>query len=258
MGVASLLHGLVHGNLLAVPIFLDLPWRTEFAAGDVTLGLLGAAAYACFGLGSVPFGHFADRHGAPRLLVICVAGIGVSLALVAASPGIEALGASLALLGLFSGSYHPTGLSLISRAVREPGRGMGWHGMGGSLGIALGPATVGGLLQVGWHWRTVAAVLVVPAIGALAVLLASRLQDRVRPSESRPFRASLRGLPTGGSSSSCLCTPSRGSRTGAVSRSSRGSSTRDRTSCCSPSARSARSPPVTWRIARAPRGSSSP
>jgi MFS family permease len=196
VGVTALLHGLVHGNILAIPVFLDLAWRSEFGADDVTLGLLAGTAYACFGLGSVPFGHLADRKGAPRLLVLCLAGIVVSLAFVAASPGIASLAASLALLGLFSGIYHPAGLSLISRVVREPGRAMGWHGMGGSLGVAAGPAAVGGLLGIGWPWRSVVGLLLVPGVAALGILVASRLRDPVTPGERRPFAPSARGILT--------------------------------------------------------------
>src|SRR3989442_4284790 len=94
---------------------------------------------------------------------------------VAASPSIPLLTVSLGALGLFSGIYHPTGLSIISRVVVEQGRGMGWHGMGGSLGIAAGPAYVGAALAVGLPLRLVAAALGGPALPARVLLLAPRL-----------------------------------------------------------------------------------
>jgi MFS family permease len=100
---------------------------------------------------------------------------------------------SLAALGFFSAVYHPTGLSVISRDVAEQGRGMGWHGMGGSLGVAAGPAFVGATLSFGWSWRAVAAVLILPAIVAAALLLANRLPDRVAANPRAPA-GSLRGL----------------------------------------------------------------
>src|SRR2546428_7936857 len=74
------------------------------------------------------------------------------MAAVAASPSVPVLAASLGALGLFSSAYHPTGLSVISRTVTEQGRGMGWHGMGGSLGIAAGPPDLGGAPPVGAAW----------------------------------------------------------------------------------------------------------
>ncbi|MGI0149619.1 MAG: MFS transporter [Thermoplasmata archaeon] len=167
------LHGMVHANLLAIPVFLNLPWRSEFLADDVTIGLLAAIVYAFFGLSSVPFGYLADRRSPSKLLFASACGIAASLASIALSPSLPVLAVSLAALGLFSGIYHPTALAAISRAVEEQGRGMGWHGMGGSLGIALGPAFVGGALTIGWSWRTVLGPLVVlPVLGA--ILLATR------------------------------------------------------------------------------------
>ena len=171
VAVAGYLHGLSHGNILAIPVFLALAWSNEFTPDPATLGLLAATAYACFGVSSVPFGYLADRRAPRPLLVLCVSGIAASLLAIAASPTLPLLALSLAALGLFSGIYHPTGLSLISRRLREPGRGFGWHGMGGSLGVALGPAAVGGLLAIGWPWRTVAALLVLPPVFGLALLL---------------------------------------------------------------------------------------
>src|SRR5436309_8625518 len=131
VAVLGFLHGVVHANILSIPVFL-LAWKTEFGADDVTLGLLAAVGYGFYGLGALPFGFLADRGAPARLLLLCAGGIAVSMLGVAASPSIPLLAVSLGALGLFSGIYHPTGLSIISRAVAEQGRGMGWHGMGGS------------------------------------------------------------------------------------------------------------------------------
>jgi MFS family permease len=190
--VTAGLHGIVHGTILSIPVLLERAWRSEFVPDDLTQGLLAATAYACFGLGSVPFGHLADRMGAPRLLVVCVLGLVASLGVLSVSPGPETLTASLALVGFFAGIYHPTGLALISRTVSAPGTGMGWHGMGGSLGIALGPAFVGGMLATGVAWRVVVAALLAPVVASLVILVASRLEDPVLTSARVTVRASVR------------------------------------------------------------------
>jgi len=192
VAVAGYLHGLSHGNILAIPVFLALARSNEFTPDPATLGLLAATAYACFGVSSVPFGYLADRQAPRPLLVLCVSGIATSLLAIAASPTLPLLALSLAALGLFSGIYHPTGLSLISRRLREPGRGFGWHGMGGSLGVALGPAAVGGLLALGWPWRTVAALLVLPPALGLALLLGLGVGGSAPLASDPP--ASLRSL----------------------------------------------------------------
>src|SRR5256712_3772424 len=197
VAVLGFLHGVVHANILSIPIFL-LAWKLEFGADDVTLGLLAAAGFGFYGLGAVPFGFLADRRPAGGLLLLCAAGIATSMVGVGASPSIPVLALSLGALGLFSGIYHPTGLSIISRVVAEQGRGMGWHGVGGSLGIAAGPAFVGAMLAIGWSWRSVAALLVIPSRVALLLLFVARLpverpapalgaSRSPRPLWSRPF-----------------------------------------------------------------------
>src|SRR3989454_6905635 len=178
VAVLGFLHGVVHANILSIPIFL-LAWKLEFGADDVTLGLLAAAGFGFYGLGAVPFGFLADRRPAGGLLLLCAAGIAISMVGVGASPSIPVLALSLGALGLFSGIYHPTGLSIISRVVAEQGRGMGWHGMGGSLGIAAGPAFVGATLAIGWSWRSVAGLLVIPGLVALTLLFVARLPSEL-------------------------------------------------------------------------------
>jgi len=190
------LHGAVHANLLAIPVFLNLAWRSEFQADDVTLGLLAAIAYFFFGISSVPFGFLADRRAPTGLLVACTVGIAAALAAMALSPSLPILAASLAVLGIASGVYHPTALSAISRAVEEQGRGMGWHGMGGSLGIALGPAFVGAALTFGWSWRIAAgSLLVLPVLGV--ILLLARPLPGSATSSRTAAPLPLRALATG-------------------------------------------------------------
>src|SRR2546426_7590661 len=162
VAVLGFLHGTVHANILSIPVFL-LTWQPEFHSDNLTLGLLAASAYIPYGLGAVPFGFLADGRAPNRLLLLCASGIAGSMAAVAASPSVPVLTASLGALGLFSSAYHPTGLSVISRTVTEQGRGMGWHGMGGSLGIAAGPPGVGGAPPVGAAWGGLAGPPLFPA-----------------------------------------------------------------------------------------------
>ncbi|HKW43781.1 MAG TPA: MFS transporter [Thermoplasmata archaeon] len=193
VGILGFLHGAVHANILAIPVFLNLAWGAAFGADTLTLGVLAAIGFSLYGLGAVPFGYLAD-HGAPgRLLGVCALGIAVAMAAIALSPSIVLLAASLAALGFFSAVYHPTGLSVISRAVAAQGRAMGWHGMGGSLGIAAGPLFVSATLALGWSWRIVAALMVVPAVVAALLLFVGRLPDSGAADPEAP-RVNLRTL----------------------------------------------------------------
>src|SRR5256885_15628531 len=127
------LHGTVHANILSIPLFL-LAWHVEFGADNLTLGLLAASAYSLYGIGAVPFGFLADRRAPDRLLLLCASGIAGSMAAVAASPSVPILPVSLGALGLFSGAYHPTGLSVIPLTATGPGVGMGRDGSRRGLG----------------------------------------------------------------------------------------------------------------------------
>src|SRR5437879_12166086 len=107
-GVAVLrfLHGTVHANILSIPLFL-LAWHGEFGADNLTLGLLAAAAYSLYGIGAVPFGFLADRRAPDRLLLLCAAGIAVSVPAVAAGPSGPILSSAPGALGPCSGARHP-------------------------------------------------------------------------------------------------------------------------------------------------------
>jgi len=192
----AFIHGLVHGNVLAIPVFLAFAWRGEFGLDPVAAGALASVAYVAFGASSVPFGRLADRGDPRTLLALCVAGIAASMTAIALSRTLSLLALSLAALGVASGIYHPTGLAYISRHVREQGRGMGWHGMGGSLGVATGPAVVGALIALQVPWRTAAAAMAVPAILAFVLLAAHRPPPSGDASSPAGIRTALRALRT--------------------------------------------------------------
>ncbi len=196
VALLGFLHGVVHANILAIPVFLNFAWRDAFHVDPFAVGLLFAIGFGLYGVGALPFGFLADRRSPGPLLLLSALGIGGSMAAIALSSSVPVLAVSLGALGFSSAIYHPTGLAVISRRVAEQGRAMGWHGMGGSLGIAAGPAFVGAALSIGWSWRLVAGVLILPAI-AVALLLLARPLTTTRRGTGLP-----RSPPVGPSSQS--------------------------------------------------------
>ena len=96
VGTLAFIHGLVHGTILAIPVFLALAWGPEFRLEPLLAGGLAAVAYVGFGAASVPFGRLADRGDARTLLGISMAGIAAALTAMALGRGIVALAGALA------------------------------------------------------------------------------------------------------------------------------------------------------------------
>ncbi|MEE9268515.1 MAG: MFS transporter [Thermoplasmata archaeon] len=165
IGYVTAAHALNHAYILIIPLFLTT-WIEEFNADLFVLGLIAAAAYALYGAGSVPFGYLADRVGSKALINLYLLGAMAALILISLAQTLVQLAVALALLGLFLSPHHPAATALITREVRQQGRGFGYHGMGGSLGVALGPL-VAALLLLSLDWRTILALFAIPALVVL-------------------------------------------------------------------------------------------
>jgi MFS family permease len=188
---ATVAHSLNHAYILLIPLFIRI-WIEEFQADAYTMGLVASSAYVFFGGGSVPFGYLADRIGSKSLLMLYLGGAAVSLLLISWSSGLLQLAVALALLGLFSSTYHPSAIAMISREVREQGKGLGYHGMGGSLGIALGPL-IASLLTLAVDWRTVFLLFSAPAV-ILLVAIALRGPVELAPRSAPSLPVALRSF----------------------------------------------------------------
>src|SRR6056297_661110 len=162
----GLAHALVHTYELSIPI-LVVVWLTEFPVTTTTLGTVVAVGYGLFGAGALPGGVLTDRYGSNTLVTVCLVGMGASFLLLSVAPSIPVIAVALGLWGLSASVYHPAGLALISKGVEARGTGFAYHGMAGNAGIALGPLVTALLLLVA-DWRVVAALLVLPAVAAVA------------------------------------------------------------------------------------------
>jgi MFS family permease len=159
-------HGLVHTYELSIPILLTV-WIAEFSTTAATLGLLSTIGYGLFGVGALPGGIVVDRFGSKPVILACLAGMAGSFLLVSVAPNLIALALAVGVWGVTASVYHPAGLSLLSKSVEQRGTALGYHGIGGNLGIALGPLATA-LLLLAFDWRIVAAALTVPAIAVAA------------------------------------------------------------------------------------------
>jgi FSR family fosmidomycin resistance protein-like MFS transporter len=181
-------HFLDHVCEMAFPAVMILVSLEFFGRPDSfeKLGMAYFAASLLFGLAAIPAGRLVDWIGTRRMLIIYSFGSAISLFLIGRAPSFPLLVLTLSLLGLFAGLYHPTGNTFISFGTRLHGRSMGWHGVGGSFGLAVSPFLVGALAR--WlGWRDAFSVL------SLAPLLLGILVWRGGVNvEARDFSPALR------------------------------------------------------------------
>ena len=105
-----------------------------------------------YGLGALPTGLLERKYGATTLLLIYQIGTIISTFFIANSQSLTTLTIGLVFSGLFASIYHPAGLTLISHHSKNLSKGMAIHGIGGSLGLALGPM-IGAGCTVLVSWR---------------------------------------------------------------------------------------------------------
>ena len=161
----SLGHATFHTYELSIPVFVAI-WLDAFAVSPALLGTVVAVGYGLVGVGAPVSGVLADAFGSKRLVLVSLAGMGVGFLALAVAPSVAAIGLALVVWGAAASLYHPAGLSLISRGARRRGPTLAYHGAAGNVGTALGPLVAVVLLSF-FDWRTVAAVLVVPAAAAV-------------------------------------------------------------------------------------------
>ena len=92
------------------------------------------------------------KLGASSLLIIFQLGSILSALFIAFSDTFFSLGVGLILIGLFSSIYHPAGLTILSQQTKNISKSMAIHGIGGSIGLALGPL-IGAVFTDFSSWR---------------------------------------------------------------------------------------------------------
>ena len=157
-------HFMTHFNMLVFPsIVLPLSGRLQLGMAQV----LGMSFWMSllFGLTALPWGLAADRWGARPLMHLFFIGSGLcGLAATLFIDTVTGLTLALAGIGFFSGIYHPTGLGLISKGIKQISIGMGYNGMCGNLGLAAAPLLAG---IVNWFWGLSAVFLTVCVLNFL-------------------------------------------------------------------------------------------
>jgi predicted MFS family arabinose efflux permease len=146
--------------------------REEFAASDVSLGLLGSLFLWSYALGSPLAGHLADRYSRTKLVVWSLMAWSGITALMGLATGFTTLLVLRFLLGMAECLFLPSAIALIAD-VHGPAtraRAMSFISIGVNTGLVMG-GTFSGFLAERFGWRSGFWVL---GLGGVCVALLAR------------------------------------------------------------------------------------
>ncbi len=159
-------HFMCHFNMMVFPVLI-LPLTTFYHQDFSQVIELSFLMYLFFGVSALPWGFVTDKLGARKMLAVFFIGAGGCALLAALFMGSSVVfSLFLAGIGIFSGIYHPAGLGLISKGIREIGKGLGYNGMAGNLGLAFSPLITG---FINWLWGPRAAYVFLGIFNLLGV-----------------------------------------------------------------------------------------
>ncbi len=169
-------HTMVHFYEQIFPALL-ITMVAYFHIELTTAGLMQMFLAMAFGLGALPAGYIADRMGPKRIVMLYLIGAAFSCMFISMAHSLVALAIGLAAMGAFISLYHPAGTTLVTMEVKQVGKGLGYHGMGGGLGVAVAPLLATSLAvifpQYGWRFAFAAfgvlGLLVAAGVGTLKI-----------------------------------------------------------------------------------------
>jgi MFS transporter, FSR family, fosmidomycin resistance protein len=153
VGTVSVAHFASHVFQLTLPSLFPL-LREALDVPYVALAFVMTVFYVTSGVAQAAAGFAVDRFGARPILVGGLALFSVGLALAGLAPAYIALLPIALVAGMGNSVFHPADYSLMNSTVdpRRIGRAFSAHGVAGTLGYAIAPATVIALAaHVGWR-----------------------------------------------------------------------------------------------------------
>jgi MFS transporter, FSR family, fosmidomycin resistance protein len=187
VGVACGAHVLHDGFTDTVYVMLPI-WQAEFGLGFAALGLMKTVFSAALAGFQIPSGFLGERFGAPLVLALGTAIVGLGYCFAGLSTGHATLIAALFLGGLGASTQHPLGSSLIAQAftgVRSR-KAIGTYNFTGDLGKMAMPA-IASLLFLVLTWRYT--LILLGAAGVLASLAIFIFAPRLKEAHSAASQA---------------------------------------------------------------------
>ncbi len=181
----SVAHSLDHSYIIVFSILMPLI-MTEFDMSYGEIGLIASLLGFLFGLNAIPAGFFSDRIGSRKIASLSILMCSAAAVLVALAWNKVILALFFVIMGIGAGLYHPSGISLVSKAFEtNRSKAMGVHGIVGNLGQAITPVITGflaspeavslyviSLVGLGLGWRTTYVIWAVPGFIVFFCILA--------------------------------------------------------------------------------------
>ncbi len=179
----TLLHVYTNLPLALLPILIS-----EYGLSIVIASIIVSIPRVFSLVFSIPSGLLADRLGHTKLISFSLFLQVLAASLILLFPTVEAIVLCFSLTALASTFYHPPALSTTTNIIPSDflSRGLGFHGASGTLGIALGPITLG-LILSWFEWRYVYLIWAVPifVIAVVALFVNMNESSPVEDSETK-------------------------------------------------------------------------
>ena len=176
--VCTITHTFIHVftmmHTALIPVFIK-----EFNLTIFEAGLLVSIPQAISVSISLPYGVIIDRIDPRKLIVLSLLMAGFGGLAVSQAGSFLMLLLPVSLIPLSSTIYHPPSLTIVSELLPEEKRNriLGIHAAGGTTGVAIGPITLG-LIMERFGWRFSYLIWCVPAL--LSILLLFSL-PKIKP-----------------------------------------------------------------------------
>lgn len=150
---------------------LLVPIMDEFHLSYAQAGLLSTAVFWAYTLMQIPSGHFGDRWGHRRLLVVGTFSWTLLSFLTSLVSTFAALVAVRFFTGMAQGTYFGNDRPLVAHYTpqEEMARGQGFSAMGMGLGMGLGILLAGPIAGL-WGWRWVFVCYSLPSLLAFVLV----------------------------------------------------------------------------------------
>lgn len=174
---SSLTHFFTHFYMTAFTA-TNVVMASYFGLSLTAIGDIGFIHNFLFGVGSLGAGFLIKRIGARKSIFISV-GLGTFFSLCTAiAPNPAFLAVFLGALGLSGSIYHASSLTLVTNNIHSRGRGLAWHGIGGTLGLAISPMIAGIITQnLGWRWAY--AIITIPGLLTMLYFRFSKIEENL-------------------------------------------------------------------------------